>query len=223
MPANSEQGKNLLDKMFKNLVESALDFLRRALREIEKEPKYSIIHFYAAIELILKARLMDEHWTLIVANREKLDWNKFTSGDFRSVSLYEADDRLRRVVRSGLSRPEFAVFKSVSKHRNRIVHFLNNADYDDVVKEVLNAWYYLDQLLTSRWDSTFADWRSPILEIDWEMNQLQSYLKVVYDKAYAKNKSWIDGLKRAALFLPLVALAKNLPLHTTTAKKMLRH
>ena len=52
------------DEMFKSLVENALDFLFKAVSEINDNPKYSVIHFYAAVELFVKARLMKEHCKL---------------------------------------------------------------------------------------------------------------------------------------------------------------
>ncbi|MBN1293095.1 MAG: hypothetical protein JXB48_14745, partial [Candidatus Latescibacteria bacterium] len=48
------------------LIENAFDFFERSLDEFEDNPKYSVIHFYAAVELFLKARLMAEHWSLVV-------------------------------------------------------------------------------------------------------------------------------------------------------------
>lgn len=187
-----EQDKSRIDKMFKNLVESALDFLRRALDEIEQEPKYSIIHFCAAVELILKARLMHEHWTLIVASRQNLDWEQFASGDFRSVSLDEANDRLLQVVGSGFSDQEFRSFESVSKHRNRIVHFLNDADKETVAKDVWSAWYFLHKVLTASWKDIFASWAGDILQIDLRMRDLRPYLKMLFDQ----KRDEIEELKR---------------------------
>jgi hypothetical protein len=55
------------------LVANAIDFLRRAINEFKKDPKYSIIHFSAAVELLLKARLMAEHWSLVVSDRNAAD------------------------------------------------------------------------------------------------------------------------------------------------------
>jgi hypothetical protein len=57
--------------MFNSVVENALDFLKQSILELKKSPKYSVIHFCAAIELFLKARLMLEHWTLIVGAPER--------------------------------------------------------------------------------------------------------------------------------------------------------
>ena len=53
--------------LFDRLVDNALDFLNRSIADFEKSPKYSVIHFYTAVELFVKARLMAEHWSLVVA------------------------------------------------------------------------------------------------------------------------------------------------------------
>ncbi len=55
------------EEMFNRLVENAFDFLFKAISEIEGQPKYSVIHFYAAVELFVKARLMKEHWSLVIS------------------------------------------------------------------------------------------------------------------------------------------------------------
>lgn len=60
-----------------SIAESAMDFLKRAVDEIEKHPKYSVIHFATAVELILKARLMHEHWALVVEKTSDADVERF--------------------------------------------------------------------------------------------------------------------------------------------------
>jgi hypothetical protein len=49
-----------------DLVANAIDFLTLATEEFEGRPKHSIIAFHSAVELVLKARLMHEHWSLVV-------------------------------------------------------------------------------------------------------------------------------------------------------------
>ena len=46
------------------LTENSIDFLTEAIDGFQVQPKYSIIHFYTAVELFLKARLLHEHWSL---------------------------------------------------------------------------------------------------------------------------------------------------------------
>ncbi len=85
MTKPSAKAKVTPEKLMERLVENALDFLERAIDEFQESPKYSIIHFSAAVEQFLKARLMAEHWSLVVTDREKADWVKFSSGNLIKV------------------------------------------------------------------------------------------------------------------------------------------
>ena len=51
------------DKLFESIVENTIDFLHQSVEELETFPKYSVIHFWSAVELFFKARLLKEHWT----------------------------------------------------------------------------------------------------------------------------------------------------------------
>lgn len=175
--------------MFKRLVENALDFLFKAVDELDKYPKYSVIHFHAAVELCVKARLMAEHWSLVVSKKQEPDWERFISGDFQSVTLDEAANRLEKVVRSGLSKKEIEVFREVTKHRNKTVHFFHEAHTDEeekelrqkIVKQQLSAWYFLHRLLTDQWKNTFSPWSREIIKIDEKLRELHAFLDVVFD------------------------------------------
>ncbi len=43
-------------KMFKALVKNGLAFLERSLDDLDKQPNFSVINFYTAVELLLKKR-----------------------------------------------------------------------------------------------------------------------------------------------------------------------
>lgn len=177
---------NLLPK----LVENAIDFLQQSIRELKRQPKYSVIHFHAAVELFLKARLMAEHWSLVVSNAKDADWDEFDAGNFRSVSLNEAAAKLRKVVRSGLSERELETFREVAKHRNRMMHFFHEdvtGDKKDglrraIAKEQLTAWYYLHRRLTSEWSDVFSAWSGKLGKIDRKLRRLREFLQVVFDE-----------------------------------------
>lgn len=177
------------EEMFSRLVENGLDFLFKAISELKEQPKYSVIHFYAAVELFVKARLMNEHWSLVIAKRQEPDWEKFVSGDFQSVSLDEAASRLKKIVRSGLSKGELEAFRDVAKHRNKMVHFFHEAHTEEesdkfkhnIVKEQLKAWYFLHQLLTIKWRDEFSSWSEKIAELDSALRKLHEFLQVVFD------------------------------------------
>ncbi len=182
------------EEMFSRLVENAFDFLFKARSEIEEQPKYSVIHFYAAVELFVKARLMKEHWSLVISQRQEADWDKFIVGDFQSVTLAEAANKLKNVVGSGLSQDELKAFKEVAIDRNKMVHFFHNVHSEEdenkfkqsIVKKQLKAWFFLHELLVTQWKSEFKSWDKKIAELDTELRKLHEFLQVIFDNLKAE-------------------------------------
>lgn len=176
------------DQLFNQIVENALDFLTRSIDEFPDHPKHSIISFHTSVELFLKARLMSEHWSLVVTNRQEPDWDSFISGDFRSVSIKEAANKLKKVARSGLMEQELRAFEDVTKHRNKMVHFFhevddvekNNRTVRAIAKIQLNAWYFLHGLLSRRWKEIFDTWSEEIEGIDAKLRKYHEFLDVIF-------------------------------------------
>lgn len=177
-------------KIFHRLVENAIDFLVRSIDEIEERPKYSIIHFHAAVELFLKARLASEHWALVVTHREQADWRKFVSGDFRSVSLDEAAKKIDKILQNGLTNNELKAFRDVMRHRNKVVHFFHEANYEEdraesikkIVKQQLRAWYFLHRILNQKWEDCFEEWSGQISDVNKKLKRHKAFLQVVFDE-----------------------------------------
>jgi hypothetical protein len=188
------------DAMFKCVVENAIDFLKKSITELDEYPKYSMINFHASVEIFIKARLMAEHWTLVVSKRQEPNWNKFVSGDFQSVTLADAASRLSNIIQSGLSKSELDIFQEVTNHRNKMVHFYHEAHSDkknqqmkqDVVRTQLKAWYILHRLITERWKDTFLPWTNEIGNIDKELRKYHDFLAVIFENF----KNNIEVLKK---------------------------
>ena len=176
--------------LLQRLVENAMDFLSQSIGEFDQHPKYSVIHFQAAVELFLKARLLAEHWSLVVSKRKDADWDDFVTGNFISVNLDEAASKLEKVVRSGLTRQELEAFRRLTMHRNKMIHFFHEgvsaAENDDlrrvIAREQLTAWYLLHKLLTSKWSRVFSAWHRKLSEIDHNLRRLHEFLQVVYNQ-----------------------------------------
>ncbi|MDT9702548.1 hypothetical protein RMT89_43460, partial [Streptomyces sp. P17] len=88
--------------------------------DLDKRPKNSIVDFYSSIELFLKARLMNEHWTLILSRPELANLDSFQVGDFHSVFLDDAVKRMKNILRDPLPAKAVDVFKALGEHRNQI-------------------------------------------------------------------------------------------------------
>ena len=176
--------------MFDKLVLNAFDFMRRAHAQIEDDPKASIIFFWTGLEQFVKARLMKEHWSLIVTKPQDADINKFRSGDFLSVSFEKAIDRLKKVSGSKVKDSDSNCFKILKEHRNRLVHFfspeysapVNESIIQQAAAEQCLAWYYLHAWLTSDWRDEFANFSKQIAETHSLIRTNRKFLQAKYDK-----------------------------------------
>jgi len=171
---------------FDLVVENAFDFFQKSLQEFDKEPKYSVIHFHAAVELIMKARLLWEHWTLIITRPENADLKSFRSGDFQSVSIKDARVRLESIVQDGLTKEEYECFLRLSDHRNRMVHFYhlgdtgNRNEREKIVAEQCLAWYHVSRIF-GRWNAQFQSYSGKIAKLDKVMHKHRKFLKAKFD------------------------------------------
>lgn len=171
----------------KNILENAYDFLDQAIDEVKEKPKYSIIHFYTALELLIKARLMHEHWTLILTKPQDADKANFEIGNFQSVSLNEANERLKKIVSDGLTKEELNSFNKVRDLRNKMVHFFHKdiLSHDGYVYEIMKqeyvSMYYLNRILRDRWSKVLKKYTDIDFGIDKKMKRHHDYLKSKYD------------------------------------------
>jgi hypothetical protein len=175
------------DQIFDSLVRNALDFLDHAIHDFDRAPKYSVIHFCAAVEMLLKARLMREHWSLVVSKKENANLHKFIEGDFISVTLDESRSRLRDIVGQVISDEAFKSFSVLSKHRNKMIHFFNaGLEGDtkakaDIVAEQCRAWFYLHRLLRNNWRDHFDTYLAEITKADVAMKAHGKYLGAKFE------------------------------------------
>ncbi|WP_280909675.1 hypothetical protein [Streptomyces sp. SAI-149] len=113
-------------------VENGLDYLCSVVDHLVKESgeqvsardlKYAVLHLQAAAEVLLKARLQREHWSLIFKNPGSAVRSKFESGDFESCTTPEVIARLRDVVGLSLKDKDIKALNSLAKTRNALQHY----------------------------------------------------------------------------------------------------
>ena len=185
--------KNRIADAKQYLSESAFDFLERSVNEIKAEPKYSVIHFAIAVELILKARLMHEHWSLVVERVSEADRDSFLRGNCKSIGLADAVQRLRRICSQNISKGAESQFKKLAAHRNRMIHFFHEVDakeappklMEEIVKEQCHCWFHLNNLLT-QWRDQFVAFDAHIARISYVLRSNRSFLAVAFDQLKPK-------------------------------------
>lgn len=188
-------------EIFNALVLNAIDFANSTIDNLELNPKYSIVEFYTAIELFLKAKLMEEHWALVLSKPESADFDKFQKGDFVSVNLIQCEKRLRLISRSPISTEAMKNFEALREHRNRIVHFAHG-DFADkekrkaaVVVELYKSWHHLHILLTETWGKSFAPYVAKLDELHSRILRNRDFLETRYKELEAA----INEMKSAGI------------------------
>ncbi len=110
-----------------HVIENGLDFLSSTVSDLasnrEERLKYAALHLSASIEVLLKARLVQEHWTLAVADIDRTTLGSFRAGEFRSVTASQGLARLRDVAQVRVSEEQLKRVKAVERLRNRVAHF----------------------------------------------------------------------------------------------------
>lgn len=175
-----------------SLVENALDFLERALGEVAGHPKFALIHFAAAVELMFKARLASIHPKWIAEEPTEADSASLAQGKLRTVGFELAKRRIEALSKQAIDQQAFSALKSISRHRNRAIHFFHaildsEKQRDNIVAEIYVGWYYLYRLVSSDWAAHFARHMGEIAEFGAKLQSLAPFLEAVYRRVVSTN------------------------------------
>ncbi|MFG2789117.1 hypothetical protein [Streptomyces sp. NPDC048419] len=88
-----------------------------------RDIKYAVLHLQAATEVLLKARLVREHWSLVFDDPGKATERRFRSGDFKSCTTTEAVTRLRNIADVSITDQADSALKDLARDRNALQHF----------------------------------------------------------------------------------------------------
>jgi hypothetical protein len=139
-----------------NLLENALDFLLEAVERFdESDPrqiKYAVLNAASAVELALKARLAEEHWTLIFrdpgkATREQYEARRFSSAEFDAVV-----ERLKNVSAVDLGKHEKTI-RTLRGKRNEMQHFECSVSVAEATSLLVKTWSFLWDFVHEQLDS----------------------------------------------------------------------
>lgn len=116
-----------MTKIILNLLDNGIDYIYEAVEPVFKVHdnfrhswKYSVLHLYSGIELLLKEKLRQEHWTLIFQDINSASLRKLENGDFVSVYHDDLIKRLRNISKVIINDKPI---KELRDLRNRFEHF----------------------------------------------------------------------------------------------------
>ena len=109
------------------LLENGLDFIlsavEHAAQETPRDLKYAIMHLVDGMELLVKARLEQEHWSLLFSQADKASQVRLKSGDFKSVDFEQACERLKSICGVELDATSRKYLDDLRKRRNVVRHY----------------------------------------------------------------------------------------------------
>ncbi|MFF9214259.1 MULTISPECIES: hypothetical protein [unclassified Streptomyces] len=101
---------------------SACDHLRLG-RPTPRGLKYAVLHLQAAVEVLLKTRLQQEHWSLVLKDPGTAKRERFEAGDFDSCTTAAAIARLRDIAGVAIDDKSAKSLAILSKWRNALQHY----------------------------------------------------------------------------------------------------
>lgn len=117
-------------------VRNGMDYLARAVNDLtegtvppsERDLKYAVLHLHAATEVLLKARLVGEHWSLVFKNPGGAALDDFKKGKFESCTIDATMDRLGSIAQVNISPEDRSAIKVLTDDRNALTHYGHTAN-----------------------------------------------------------------------------------------------
>ncbi len=163
------------------LLDNALDFLlssaEHAGEDSRRSWKYAILHLFAGIELLLKARLQLEHWSLVFQDIDKADDRSLKSGDFRSADFESLCNRLEKIAKICIQQNERRQLDDLRKLRNRLEHFGINIELPQVKSSVAKGLNFGVAFCESYLKEEIGDFENSILgEIVVHLREFEEFV-----------------------------------------------
>ena len=98
--------------------------------------KHIILNLANCLELLVKYRLEQEHWTLIFSDLNKAKYSDYLAGDFVCVDVKSGILRLKNVCEMECT---FIASMHIYQYRNRLMHYTLNSTFEQIIKDVSDA------------------------------------------------------------------------------------
>lgn len=125
-----KQASEQLSQLCPELTDNGLAFLHRCVDGVAEDPNdlrtlaFAVVDLGVAVEVLMKARLVREHWTLICADPDKASVPTMLAGTLKTVTPSQAVIRLEGVAGLAMKRDGHAArVEELAAVRNRVVHF----------------------------------------------------------------------------------------------------
>lgn len=163
------------------LVSNGLDFVHHAVELLEhshsdREARHAVVFLAIGVELLLKSRLVREHWSLVFENVDKANLKALRDGSLNSVGAARSLERLTEACRVALSKRAIEAIKGLWDYRNQVVHFHTQVSIDALK---VKAFEVLSELTDFVWNECElnVDDQKRANEIETQLLSLDKYRK----------------------------------------------
>jgi hypothetical protein len=176
---------------------NGLDFVHSALEHLQdaSDPrglKYATLHLWSGVEILLKVRLQQEHWTLVFAEPKNATSAEYEAGTFKSVAFEDCLTRLAGIAGVTLSDSDRRKLKALQTQRNRFEHFGLVASFQAVQGSAASALsVVLDAILPELEHDLFGDQDRALLA---EIRQMLGSIDAVVEKRWRDIRSKVDAV-----------------------------
>ena len=180
-----------------NLLENSLDFLLSAAEAVQRDEgprslKEAVLHLADASELLIKARLVQEHWSLIFLTIDQASREKLAADDLRTVDFPKAVERLKKIVDVEVDESLIEYVNKLRGLRNKLTHFTATLDVAQTRSLVSK---------TMRFCIEFAEQQKMVnLEAEYRLGEIHTRLvelqEFVDDRVAAIAEEWDESFIR---------------------------
>jgi hypothetical protein len=177
-----------------NLLDNILGYLSQAATHIKEgetnDWKFAILHTVSAIELSLKLRLQDEHWSLIFSDIDQANIDKLKTGDFKSVTLKDSIERIKNILQDDLIDEVKNKLIELYDLRNKIQHYQISVNSNELLSKVaFGVNFVLDELRRVQDDADFEEVKSLYKAVLDKCDSFQEFVAA----RFALIKSEVEG------------------------------
>ncbi len=137
--------------------------------------KHVIINLSTCMELLIKFRLLQEHWAFLFDDINKAKERNFDKGDFVSVSFVRGIERLQNLCEIKTEK-YFTASQQLQRYRNRAVHFTLNDNLEAILKTIIAT---IIEIQNFAYDEVipYIENDDAIKDIKSELKELSGYQK----------------------------------------------
>lgn len=188
-----------MDKLTLSLIENSFDYLENSIKYSKgtenRTWKYALLNLASAIELMMKALLEQEHWSLLFEDIKKANKDILAQGDFKSANFETAIERIKSIVGISFSTTEEKYIEKIRQKRNRITHFSVELHIEEV-KSIVAKGIGIFIKLYKQIDTT-ENVEDKLHYINTELLGFQKYVNL----HLAEIEKEISGMERPCIFL----------------------